>query len=146
MAFGNIGKALVGQALESTKKNVLDNLMAADAPRPAEKSHTPAAPPDPVGVVILNQIQGMQRALRDDQELVVSIDTGSDMLRVTDIFVPTLQVLVLAGEDDEKNVTRVVTAAESAKLVCKIVRVAPGAQAVRVNIRWPRPKEPVSQA
>jgi hypothetical protein len=140
MAFGNIGKALVGQAIETTKKNMMDGLMSADSSKPAEKHPAAPGPAEPIGGVILGQIQGMQRALREDQELLVYCDAGGEKLRVTDIFVPNLQVLVLAGEDAEKNITRLVTPADSVQLVCKIMKVAPGAQPVRINVRSPRAK------
>jgi len=54
--------------------------------------------------------------------------------------VPSLQVLVLAGVDADQNVTRVIVPADQLKLVCKIVRVAPNAKPVRVNVLSPRPK------
>jgi hypothetical protein len=146
MAFGNIGKVLVGQAIETTKKSMLDGLLSPETAKSAEKIHaaspTPQAPGDPIGVVILNQLQAMQRALREDQELVVLFTAGAETLRVLEVFVPTLQVFVLVGVDGDQNVTRVVIPAEAAQLVCKIMKVAEGAHAVRVNVRWPRPKEP----
>jgi hypothetical protein len=135
MAFGNIGKAIAGQAFETTKKGVLD-AFAAEPPKTPEK---PAAP-EPLGGIVLGQIQGMQRALREDQELVVHFHTGAEMLRITEIFVPSLLVFVLNGTDAQQNVTRVIVPAEQMKLVCKIVKVAPDARPVRVNVLSPRPK------
>ncbi len=80
MAFGNIGRVIAGQALETTKKNVMDAIMSE---KTAEK---PAAPPqpqnEPLGAVILNQLQAMQRALREDQELLVSFAAGGETLRI----------------------------------------------------------------
>ncbi len=135
MAFGNIGKAIAGQAFETTKKGVLD-AFAADPPKTPEK---PAAP-EPLGGIILGQVQGMQRALREDQELLVHFYTGAEMLRITEIFVPSLLVFILNGTDAQQNVTRVIVPAEQMKLICKIVRVAPDARPVRVNVLSPRPK------
>jgi len=75
MGFGNIGKVLAGQAIEATKKNVLDALRTPETARAAEKiqAERPAAPApaDNIGAIVLGQIQGMQRALKEDQELVV---------------------------------------------------------------------------
>jgi hypothetical protein len=139
MALGNLGKVIAGQAFETTKKGVLDAFSSEPAKtheKPAEKP----APPEPVGGIFLGQIQGMQRALKDDQELLVHVHTGGEMLRVLEIFVPSLQVLVLAGVDADQNVTRVIVPADQLKLVCKIVRVAPNAKPVRVNVLSPRPK------
>lgn len=139
MALGNLGKAIAGQAFETTKKGVIDAFTSepAKAPeKPAEKSTAP----EPIGGILLGQIQGMQRALKEDQELLVQFHTGVDMLRVLEIFVPSLQVFVLAGVDAEQNVTRAIVPAESMRLVCRIVKVAPDAKPVRVNVLSPRPK------
>ncbi len=137
MAFGNIGRVIAGQALETTKKNVMDAIMSE---KPAEKPAPPPPQPEPIGAVILNQLQAMQRALRDDQELLVSFAAGGETLRVFEIFVPSVHVFVLAGVDAAQNVTRIVIPAEEAQLLCKIVKVAPDASAVRVTVRSPRPK------
>jgi hypothetical protein len=150
MAFGNLGKALVGQAIETTKKNVLDGLMSPETAKSAEKIQAakPVAAPtaDAIGGVILGQIEAMQRALKEEQELVVLFTAGSETLRVLEIFVPSLHVFVLVGVDSEQNVTRVVIPAEAAQLVCKIMKATSGVQPVRVNVRWPRPKEPAPAA
>jgi hypothetical protein len=136
MPLGNLGKVIAGQAFETTKKGVMDALASEPAKppeKPAEKS------PEPVGGVFLGQIQGMQRALHEDQELVVQYHTGTEVLRVLEIFVPSLQVLVLAGVDADQNVTRAIVAADSLRLVCKVVKVAEGAAPVRVKVLSPRP-------
>src|SRR5579862_5538438 len=117
MSLGTIGKTLAGQALEATKKNVIDSIVG---PEPAK----PAPPAESVGAIILGQIQAMQRPLRDDQELLVMWQS----LRVTEIFVPTQQVLVLSGLEVQQNLTRVIAPAESLQLVCKVVKVAEGAK------------------
>ena len=131
MPLADFGKALAGQALEATKKNVMDSVLGPD---PAK-----AAPvvPESVGAVILGQLQAMQKPLREDQELLVMWQS----LRVTEIFVPTPQVLVLCGMDVQQNLTRVIAPAESLQLVCKVVKVAEGAKAVRVNVLTPRTRE-----
>jgi len=145
MAFGNLGRTLAGQAIETTKKNVLDALLSPETSKAVEKIQTerpaPAAAGEAIGTVILAQIQAMQRALKEDQELVVLFETGGETLRVLEVFVPSVKVFVLAGVDAEQNVTRVVIAADTAQLVCKIVKVAEGAKAIRVNVLSPRPKE-----
>ena len=146
MAFGNIGKALV----ETTKKSVLDGLMSPETAKTAEKiqaAKLPAPPPaDAIGGVILGQIEAMQRALKEDQELLVLFTAGTETFRVLEIFVPTIHVLVLVGVDSDQNVTRAVAPAEAAQLVCKIMKVNPGTPQVRVHVRWPKPKEPAAGA
>lgn len=143
MSIGNIGRALAGQAIENTKKNVMDALRTPEAATP-EKPVAPA--PENVGATILGQIQAMQRALKEDQELKVVCHCNNETLRVLEIFVPSSQVFVLAGIDAENNVTRVITPVSAAPLVCKIVKVAEGAQPVRVNVLTPRPKPEPSPA
>jgi hypothetical protein len=137
MAFGNIGKVIAGQALEATKKNVMDAITGPEAPKPGDK---PQAPPESIGGLILGQIQAMQRPLKDDQELVVLFHTGTESLRVTEIFVPNVQVFVFAGVDSQGNVTRAIVPSDRAQIVCKIMKIAPDARPVRVNILSPRPK------
>jgi hypothetical protein len=131
MSLGNIGKALAGQALEATKKNVIDSIVG---PEPVKAAPAAAPAPEPVGAVILGQLQAMQKSLRDDQELLVMWQS----LRVTEIFVPTPQVLVLIGMDVQQNLTRVIAPAESLQLVCKVVKVAEGVAPVRVGVRAAR--------
>jgi hypothetical protein len=144
MAFGNIGRVIAGQAIESTKKNVLDALRGPETVKAAEKIQADrvAAPAggENIGAIVLGQIQAMQRSMKEDQELVVLFETGGETLRVLEIFVPSLHVFVLAGIDAERNVTRVVIPVESAQLVCKIMHVAPDAKPIRVNVLSPRPK------
>ncbi len=142
MAFGNIGKVLAGQAIDAAKKNVIDAVIGPEPPKHPDKTaldRTPAAAPvENLGSIILGQIQAMQRPLGDDRELVVTFSAGTEMFRVTEIFVPNIQVLVLSGMDSGQCITRVVVPVESAILVCKVVRVSPGAKPVRVNILSPR--------
>jgi hypothetical protein len=130
MNIGNIGKALANQALESTKSAVLDS------PKPAE---TPsAAAPVDVGAVILAQIQAMQRSVKEEQELLVQLQAGGELLRVREIFVPTNHVLVFAGTDQYGNTMRVITPATAAQVVCKIVKIPAGTTPIRVNILTPK--------
>ncbi len=140
MAFGNIGQLIAGTAIEATKQNVIN---AITGPEPSKTPATPPAPPQPeaIGAMILGQLQAMQRPLPEDQELLVQFHTGSEMFRVLEIFVPTIQVFVLSGVDGEQNVMRVIVPAEKAQLVCKIRKVAADAKPVRVNVRSPRPKQ-----
>jgi hypothetical protein len=138
MALGNIGKVIAGQAFDATKKGVMDALVAEPAKAPEKPPERSA--PEPIGALILGQIQGMQRALREDQELIIEHHTGAEVLRITEIFVPSLQLLVLSGMDANGNITRVIAPADSAKLVCRIVGVAAGAKALRVSVLSPRPK------
>jgi hypothetical protein len=139
MTIGSLGKVLANQAIESTKNTVMD---AVRAPDPAKSAETRPGPPDTgaIGAIIVGQIQAMQRPLREDQELAVTLRAGNEMLRITEIFVPGAHVLVFAGVDQEGNVTRVIAPVETAQVVCKVVPVAHGASPIRVNVLTPKPQ------
>jgi hypothetical protein len=138
MTIGSLGKTLANQAIESTKNSVMDAVRTPAAAKPAEPKPAAAAP-DP-GAAIVAQIQAMQRPLKEDQELAVLFRAGDEMLRVNEIFVPNPEVLVFAGVDSNGNVTRVISPANAAQVVCRILKVAPGATPSRVNVLTPRPQ------
>ncbi|HXJ42128.1 MAG TPA: hypothetical protein VNH18_22815 [Bryobacteraceae bacterium] len=139
MAFGGFGKVLADQAIEATKKNVLGTLAGPEAPKPAP---APAAAPlpDAIGAIILGQIQGMQKALKEDQELLVQYFTGVEIVRVLEIFVPNIQVFVLSGTDVAQNPVRIVVPATAAALITRVTKSDPASGPVRVNVLSPRPK------
>ena len=143
MALGNIGKVLAGQALDAVKKNTMDAVRPGEAAKPGEKAPEKAqasAQAENPGAIILGQIQAMQRTLKEDQELEVLHCSGVETLRVVEIFVPSLQVFVLAGMDDHNHVTRVIAPSATLELICKVKNVAPGTAPVRVNVLTPKPK------
>lgn len=125
MALGEITKQLATQAIG-------DLLEEKSAPTPAagqtEKLHS----------TILAQIHGMQKALKEDQELMVLFHAGGEAIRVFEIFVPSPQVFVLSGTDPQKNTTRVIVPAASLQLVCKVVKVQPGVRPAKVAIILPK--------
>ena len=124
MAFGEIAKQLAQQAL-------VDQV----APEPSSPKQ-----PGSVGAVMLGQIQAMQKACKEDEELMVLFRSGPETVRVLEIIVPTWTVMVLAGLDEAKNTTRVVSAAESVQLVCKVMKVQRPGKPARVAFRVPKPK------
>jgi hypothetical protein len=124
MAFTDIAKQLAHQAL-------VDQI----TPKPSAP-----AQPDTVGGVMLGQIQAMQKACKEDEELVVLFRSGPETVRVLELIVPSWTVLVLAGLDEAKNTTRVVATPESVQLVCKVMKVQPPAKPARVAFRVPKPK------
>ena len=136
MTIGGLGKVLANQAIESTKKTVMDAVNPADA---AKTAKPPEGQPD-FCAIIVGQIQAMQRPLGENQELAVTVRAGDEMLRVTEILVPNAQVLIFVGADAEGNVTRVISPADAAQVVCKVKPVAVGAKPVRVNVLTPKPQ------
>jgi hypothetical protein len=146
MNLGSIGKVLANQAMETTKKSVIDAVTGPETKaRPVDTTTAPkpAAGLD-IGAIILGQIQAMQRPLREDQELQVSLGAAHDVLLVSEVFVPHSAVLVFSGLDNEGRVTRVIMPADRVQLMCKIMAVAPGATARRVTIIPPKPRPEVA--
>jgi hypothetical protein len=140
MALGEFGRVLTGQALDSAKNSMLDAIKG----EPAKKPVAPAAAPaqESIGGIMLAQIQAMQKSLKEDQELVVQFRTGEEMLRIVEIFVPSPQVFVLAGNDGQQRLTRIVAPAATVQLICKVLRVVPGTTPVRLKIMTPAPRPP----
>lgn len=134
MNLSSIGKTLAGQALEGTKNTVMEALRTPEPPKPV-------VVPETTGAAILAQIQAMQRPLPEDQELVVTVSAAGETLRVLEIFVPNPLVLVFAGYDGQGNVMRVIAPADSAQVLCKVMKIPqPNARPARVNILTPKPR------
>jgi hypothetical protein len=124
MALGELTKQLAQQAFS----DVLDT-----------KPGVPAQA-DNVGSTILGQIQAMQNALKEDQELLVLVSAGAEPIRVLEVFAPSWRVVVLTGIDTNKNVTRVISPIESTQLVCKVVKAQPSVKPIRIAFITPKAK------
>jgi len=117
MALGDLTKQLAQQALLSAT------------------SKEPAAPqPESLSGVILAEIARMQKALKEDEELVVFFHNGDERIRVMEIFVPSRMIAVLSGTDPSRNFARVIAPVESLQLVCKVIKVPSGSKPARVNL------------
>src|SRR5262252_10646517 len=106
MALGEIAKQIAGQALKAPVKDVLDSLRPSDAAQAAEavkNARQAAAPGENLCATMLGQIQAMQKALKEDEELLVLLHNGLETMRVMEIYVPSWQVAVLTGIDSERN-------------------------------------------
>jgi hypothetical protein len=139
MAIGELTKQLAGQALG----DMLDSLRPPDLSRITEtvRSAKPAGGAgENTGATIVGQVQAMQKAVKEDEELLVLYHGGGETVRVLEFFLPSWQVVVLTGIDTEKNITRVIAPAESLQLVCKAMKVHPPAKPVRIGFIAPRPK------
>ena len=77
----------------------------------------------------------MQKALKDDEELVVWFANAGEKLRVMEIFLPSPKVAVLSGHDAERNLTRVISPVDALQLVAKVMKVAAGSEA-RCGWAW----------
>jgi hypothetical protein len=125
MAFVDLTKQLAQQALQSA--------MSDPAPAP------PAG--DNPGAVILNQVGAMQKNLKDDEELVIYVQSGTEKIRVMEIFLPAPQVAVLTGIDANRVMTRVVSAVEALQLLIRTGKVQAGTKPVRINLVIPKSKD-----
>ncbi|MGC9945602.1 MAG: hypothetical protein ABSF64_04340 [Bryobacteraceae bacterium] len=120
MALGDLTKQIAEQAIRNAV-------------------NPPAAPPRPdnPGAAMLAQVQAMQKALKEDEELIVLFHAGGETVRVLEFFFPSWQVAVLTGIDSDKSVTRAISAVDSLQLVCKVAKAA-GATPVRIKFVAPR--------
>src|ERR1019366_461763 len=126
MALAELTKQLAQQALLS-------------ATSPAKEPAAAPAQKESVCAVILAQINAMQKALKEDEELVVLFESGAEKIRVMEIFVPSWQGVGLTGLDADRNPVRVVSPAESLQLVCKVVKAPHGVKPARVGLIAPKP-------
>jgi len=117
--------------VDLTKQLVLDAMRQPDpAPVAAEAGNA--------GATILGQVSAMQKALKEDQELLVLCTAGGETIRVLEIFMPSWQVAVVTGVDSAKSIARLISPIESLQLICKVVKVA--AKPTRINLVPPKPK------
>jgi hypothetical protein len=68
----------------------------------------------------------------------VTFHSGAERIRVMEIFTPSRLLAVLSGLDAERNTTRVISPVEALQLVCKVMKVQPGAKAIRVGLVIPK--------
>jgi hypothetical protein len=122
MALGELTKQIAQQALLTA----------------TSKDPAPPPQPDSVAAVIIAQLQGMQKPLKEDEELVVLYQNGTEKIRVFELAAVSRQVALLTGPDHQNNRTRVLAPFEALQLVCKIYKVAAGAKPIRVNLTAPK--------
>ncbi len=135
MPLGNIAKQIAQQAIGNQVKEVLAG-QESQAPGNTPTGHEA----ENISGVILAELQAMQRAAKENEELVILLHNGIETLRVLEVFVPSPDVIVLAGLDAEKNVTRVVSAATALQLTCKVRKLEPEAKPTVVRFLLPKPK------
>ena len=117
----------------------LTRQLAQQAIQSAIQDTPPAAPSaDNPGAVMLNQIGAMQKALKDDEELVIYLQSGVEKIRVMEIFLPSAQVALLTGIDANRVIARVVSAVAALLLLVRTGKAQPGSIAVRINLVMPK--------
>ena len=125
--------------IDLTKQLAQQAILSATQDPPAAPA--PVPPPDNIGSMILGQIQAMQKALKEDEELVVWFENGAEKIRVLEIFMPSWRLAVLSGHDAERNRTRVISPVDSLQLVAKVMKVQPGGKPARVGLVTPKQKD-----
>ena len=130
MALGDLTKQLAEQAIAGT----LRSTTAPSKPEPA------AVQTEDVCATVVGEIQAMQKALKEEDELLVQFHAGRERLRVVEIFMRSRNVVVLTGYDAEKNVTRIVASVASLQLICKVVKAPDGVKPIRISFVAPKPK------
>jgi hypothetical protein len=125
MALGELTKQIAQQALLSATEKT------------PEKPPAPP-PPDNPAAVVLGQIAAMQKALKEDEELVVTLQLGGERMRVMEIFTPSRGIAVLSGHDGDRNLTRVISAVEALQLVCKVMKAPAGVKPSRIGLVAPK--------
>ena len=89
----------------------------------------------------MGQIHSMQKALMDDEELVVWFSDAGGRLRVMEIFLPSPKLAILSGHDGDRNLTRVISPVDALQLVVKVMKVAAGSKPARVGLVMPKAKD-----
>jgi hypothetical protein len=121
-----------------TRQIAKEALLSATSPAPKEAPAAASAPGENLGATIFSQIQAMQKALKEDEELMVWFSSGAERIRVMEIFLPSRQIAVLTGPDSERSLTRVISPVAALQLVCKVARTPAGVKPVRVNLVTPK--------
>jgi len=124
--------------VDLTKQLAKEAFLSATKDPPAAP---PAPPADNVGAIVFGQIHGLQKALKEDEELVVWFANAGEKLRVMEIFLPSPKLAVLSGHDADRNLTRVISPVEALQLVAKVMKVRPGAKPARVSLVMPKAKD-----
>src|SRR5437016_14259073 len=115
MALGDLTKQLAEQAIAGTIRSTS-----------SKREPASAVQTEDIAAIIVGEIQAMQKALKEEHELLVLLHAGNEPLRVVEVFMRSRSVLVLTGYATEKNVTRVVAHVDGLRLICKVVKAPAG--------------------
>ena len=125
MAIGEFTKQLAQQALLNVTKE--------------QPKETPATPQtENVGATIVAQLNAMQKALKEDEELMVFFHGGAERIRVMEVYLPTWGVAVLSGVSQDRAMARAISPVESLQLVVCVGKTQPGAKAARLSVVTPK--------
>jgi hypothetical protein len=86
---------------------------------------------------IMTHINGLQAALKVDEELLVYCDAGVDRIRVYNFCFPKWNVAIVSGVDQEKNATQRIAHVEALQLTCKVVKREPDKKPIKIGFLLP---------
>ena len=116
----------------------LTKQLALDAFSNSGKEAEPSKPPD-LQSVLLAQVQALQRALKDDEELLVQVNTGVENIRVLEFYTPSADVVMMTGIDRERATTRAIMPTASLQLSVKTIKASP--KPLRIAFRAPKGRD-----
>jgi hypothetical protein len=125
MALGEFTKQLAQQALLGAAKE------PAKQPAPVAR--------EAIGPVVFAQINAMQKALKEGEELALTYQDGAERIRIREIYMPSWRVAVLGGTDAERGAVRILAPVESLRLAVRVVKAPPGVKPARVVLTAPKP-------
>ena len=125
MAIGEFTKQLAQQAILNVTKE--------------QPKETPAPPEaENVGATMVAQLNAMQKALKEDEELMVFFHGGAERIRVMEVYLPTWGVAVFSGVSQDRAMARAISPVESLQLVVRVGKAQPGAKPLRLNVITPK--------
>ena len=146
MGLTDFTKQIAKEVVDSQKSKMLEQLKLAETAKKADPVQGQPAPVENAGVIIFQQINAMQRACKEDQELHVLVAAAGETLRIHEIFAPTWALFVLIGFDAHGQTTRVVAPVTGLNVVCKMVKLQGDNKPVRVNLVPPKPAQETKPA
>jgi hypothetical protein len=87
-----------------------------------------------VGATIVAQLNAMQKALKENEELLVFFQG----IRVMEVFLPTWRVAVLSGVGQDRALARAISPVESLQLIVRVGKAQPDAKPARLTVRTPK--------
>jgi hypothetical protein len=123
MAIGEFTKQLAQQAI-----------LNVTAPKEAPKETTAPPQAENVGATIVAQLNAMQKALKENEELLVFFQG----IRVMEIYLPTWGVAVLSGVGQDRAMARAISPVEALQLVVRVGKAQAGAKPARLSVVTPK--------
>ena len=123
---------VIGEFTKQLAQQAILNVTSVSKEPPKE---TPAPPEaENVGATIVAQLNAMQKALKENEELLVFFQG----IRVMEVFLPTWRVAVLSGVGQDRALARAISPVESLQLIVRVGKAQPDAKPARLTVRTPK--------